>query len=389
MNAEQMLRYLSDQSQEIEDLINQLDEIQVHFNAQYDSFKSQHDAVLDHLTNQIDAQLDTVDLELRKAIEDRLPEERERINERRQQVAQEYLPKRREAEDALLKQAQAELAQLRSLNPQLNEREESLKRGRAELDARLAELNRQIRAKSRGLGVMLHFIAISKADRERHRLLGKIEAINESLYRVRTEWKQHQQEAEQSQKDLQQAWQLESIAVARLQTELDQLDDADGREELALRRAIRHCLDALKEPATARNPELEAGLHEMVDLNIQTDAYHDGLASVGGLIGLLRGINSGMQAIHRSVEGVAREAEMHSAYLRPVSFDISKRVATFHNQWAELVEKFSDEKGIGQHPAGFADSIRPLLAGPLSEANIEAMFADLGASITEATAAWD
>jgi hypothetical protein len=126
----------------------------------------------------------------------------------------------------------------------------------------------------------------------------------------------------------------------------------------------------------------------MVDLNIQTDSYHEGLASVGGLIGLLRGIDSGLQAIRKSVDGIRREHEMHSAYLAAPDFSLSDDVRAFHEQWPALARQFADEKVIGQQPAGFAEAVQPLLTGPLSQARIEAMFQSLGTTIERATDRW-
>jgi DNA repair exonuclease SbcCD ATPase subunit len=386
MRAEQMSRYLSDQRQVLQELINELDEIQVQFNAQYDSFKAQHDTTLDRVTRRIAKDVEAVSPDLRSAIAKNLQQEQVKIEDRLQQVAHEYLPKRVEAADDLLKQAEDERTRLRTLNPQLDQQEEKLKQERAELASRLSELNSEIKAKSRGLGVMLHFIAINNADRERQRIIGKLETLEEALYSVRQEWNRRREEAEQSQSDLQQRWQLESIAVARLRTELDQLQDPLRREELALQRAVRRTLDALKEPVS--DSELEPDLLQMVELNIQTDDYHEALAAVAGLIGLLRGIDSGLQAISQSVESLTREQEMHSAYLGALSFDLSDRTRAFHSQWPGLVKEFSDERLIGEHPAKFAASIQPLLQARLSQSSIENMFEDLGASIAEATANW-
>jgi chromosome segregation ATPase len=388
MKANDMLRYLEGQSQVIEVLIDQLNEVQVEFNAQFDQFKAQHDATLDHLTDQVAERMDAISPQLRQAIEERLPEEQSRIKERRYRVREEYLPKRRQAADDLLARAQAEVAKLRALNPQLDEREESLKREKAELEAQITGLNEEIRRKSRGLGLVRYFMSITQADRERQRILGRLEATNDGLYSTRREWEQQRQQVEKNQATLQQNWEMESIAVARLRSELDQLDDQIHRESLALRRAIRHVLDALKDSAVGSSAELEVRLQEMVQLNLETDAYHEGLASVGGLIGLLGGINSGLEAIRKSIEGLMQEQEMHSAYLKPLSFSLPPRVNTFHKLWQSLAKQFADEGDIGAHPAAFSAAVEPLLEEPLSQANIEAMFNDLGTMIEHSTAAW-
>lgn len=387
MHASKILYYLDTQKREILALIGQLDEIQVAFNAQFDEFKGRHDAKLDQLADQVAGQMDAIGPELRAAIDEQLLEEYKQIDERRQELKERHLPKRQQAADSLLAQAQAELVKQRELD-QLDVREEELKGEKAELEARLTELNDEIRQKSRGLGVMRHFIAITKADRERHRILGKLETINRLLYTIRRRWKRQSTKLQKQQTEYQEQWQLESIAVARLQSELDQLDDDDRREDLALQRAIRHVLDALKEPMPSPDPELDNGLKEMIELNIQTDDYHEGLASVGGFIGLLRGISDGLQAISKSIDGLQREQEMHSAHLRALTFQLPESVETYHKQWPALAEQFADEKIIGTHPTEFSTNVKPLLEGTLSQPEIEAMFNSLGTMIGRATARW-
>lgn len=388
MTANEILRYLDAQSQAIEALIDQLNEVQVAFNAQFDQFKAQHDASLDHLTEQVAMRMDEIGPELRQAVEQRVLEEHRRIEERRHQVEEVYLPKRRQAAENLLVRAQSELTELRALNPQVDEQEESLKREKAELETQLAGLNERIRRESRGLGVILNFLSITQADRERQRVLGKLDVVNEMLFKTRREWERQRQEAEEHQATLQQEWQLESIAVARLRSEIDQLGDEAQCNSLARRRAIRHVLDHLAEVSISSNTELEAKLGEMVELNEQTDAYHAGLASVGGFVGLLRGIDSGMEAIHKSVMGLLREQQMHSAYLKELSFALPPRVEAFHKRWTALANQFADEEVLGVHPGSFSAAVEPLLEGPFSQENIEAMFSDLGTMITRATAAW-
>jgi hypothetical protein len=388
MNAKQVIEYLDRQTRSIEDLVGQLDEIQVAFNAQFDAFKSRHDTELDRLTDRIARRLQDLGPGLRAAIDERMPIEQRQLEERRQSVAEEYLPKRQQAADELLCRAQAELAKLRALNPELDRQEEELKTEKAGLESRLAELNEEIRRSSRGFGTVLHFRAITKLDRERHEVIGKLEMVNKSLYKVRREWQAQHEHMLASQAQLQERWQLEAIAVARLQSELDQLNDRKVRDELATRRTIRHVLDALKEPQNTSDPELEASLQDMIELNVQTDAYHEGLASVGGMIGLLRGIDSGMQAIRQSVQGLHDEQRMHSAYLKPLSFKLPAGVESFHKQWSELAQRFADEGQIGHHPAEFSTAVKPLLKGPLSEASIAGMFEELGRMLKQATAAW-
>jgi hypothetical protein len=109
---------------------------------------------------------------------------------------------------------------------------------------------------------------------------------------------------------------------------------------------------------------------------------------VGGFIGLLRGINSGLAAIRKSIDGLQREQQMHSSYLKPLNFSLPSQVEAFHKQWPALAEQFADEKTIGASPAEFSANVEPILEGPLNESNIEAMFNSLGGMIKQATAGW-
>ena len=392
MNAQKVLEYLDRQKQAIAALIDELDEVQVAFNARFDAFKASHDRTLDELTEKVFDQVHddsrAAPATLLSAVGDRAQVERARLEERRRKVRDEYLPQRRQAADELLAKAQAELAQLRALNPQLDQEEEQLKRQKAGLEGQLESLNREIRRKSRGLGVVRHFLTITRTDRERHRVLGKLEALGESLYAVRQRWKEERARIEERQAAYQQNWQMESIAVARLQAELDQLSDEARREELALRRAIRHVLDNLKVLNGMQDPELGRRLEQMVQLNIQTDDYHEGLATVAGLIALLRGIQSGLEAVAKSIQGLLQEQQMHSAYLRPLDYHVPERVESFHQQWTVLRTQFLDEETVGAHPAEFAAQVEPLLKGPLSEPNVKAMFEALGAMVEQAAAQW-
>jgi hypothetical protein len=393
VNASKTIEYIGQQESALQELIEQLDEVQIAFNARFDEFKAQHDAALDRLTGSIAAlmasgQTGSISPNLLRALEQRWPEELQQIQDRRSKIMEQYLPQRHQAADELLAKAQAETAQLRTLNPQLDKREEKLKRSQAELEGQLSDLNERIRQKSRGVGVVWHFIAITKDDRERQRIIGRLEGIQDSLFEVRRIWETEQDKASDLQKAYQEQWQLESVAVARLQSELDQLNDPARRENLALRRAIRHVVDALHEPSPGSERELSEGLAEMVKLNIETDAFHEGLASVGGMIGLLRGILSGLAAIRKSVEGLANEQSMHSSYLAPLQFTLPAGAEVFHRQWPVLARKFADEREISAHPSDFSAAVAPLLQDSLSEATIEGMFDDLGTMIEQATAAW-
>lgn len=388
MNAEQVIRTIAGYQEAISRVVVQLEEIQVAFNAQFDDFKAQHDAKLEELAEQVTGRLDAAGDELRSAIRARIPTEMAMIEERRRKVREEHLPRREQAAKSVLETAKTETAELRALNPELDSREEGLKSEKATLEAQLQKLNAEISSRSRGLGGILRFVSLSRADRERHRVLGRLEAVGDSLYQVRRIWAEQRSTIEARQAAYQEEWRAETVAVARLQAELDQLDSQPRREALAFDRAVRSVLDGLSELVECEDPELSAGVAEMAGLNDRTDSYHHGLAQAAGLIGLLRGLDSGLEAVNKSITGLQREQAMHSAHLKPLDFDLPQMVAAFHRLWPVLAERFADEKHLSLHPAAFSKDTEPLISGPLSEESIKAMFDALGTMISDATKAW-
>jgi hypothetical protein len=129
-------------------------------------------------------------------------------------------------------------------------------------------------------------------------------------------------------------------------------------------------------------------LDEVAALNRESGDYQAGLASVAGLIALLGGIGKGLAALGESVQGLKREQEMHSAYLKPLRFELPRAVQEFGDQWAVLGERFVDEKAIAAHPAEFSAAVQPLIDRTLSPPQIEAMFGAMGAMIKRAAEAW-
>jgi len=388
MNAQDVLGSLAEGTRSIERLIGQLDEIQVAFNARFDALVAQKGSLVDRLVELMASSPEAMPSELRPAVDEEMVRQREQLDERRRKLHREYLPQRERAADELLQQAQAQLAQLRAANPSLNEREEAHKKLKAELEAGLAQRNDEIRRLSRGLGVALRFGAISRADRDRQRSIGKLEAVNASIRDVRQEWDQLRSQIEKEQTSSRERWQLEKIAVARLRTELDQLDNDRTRESLALRRALRVTLETLTSAPAAPDPGLASGLEELAALNVEAGQYEKGLAAVGGLVGLCRGIADGTGAVIKSIEGLKGEQDMHSAHLKPLRFSLPAECESLHRQWPVLASQFADEKLLGNHPLDFAASVQPILNGPLSQKTIEATFKALGVMISQATANW-
>jgi predicted nuclease with TOPRIM domain len=387
VSLDQLHDFLADNRRKINEVGREVEEIQVGFNSAFVEFKADHDAQLASLTEALFSKLDNLGPELRALIDKRAVEERRLLAERQTELREKLIPQTQAEADAVLAQAQEQVKVLRQLNPQLNEREEAYKAQRTALEAKLARLNSEISRRSRGLGFITHFPSIAGLDRQRHRVLGQLEALAQNLKEVREEWQTKQHEFQTEQEALQGQWRELSLKVAERQRELGYLDDEAQREALAVKRAVRHVLDNLKEPVRCPD-DLRPGLETMIELNIKTDAYQEGLGTVGGLIALLDSVGKGMDSFQESVSGLIGEQRMHGDFLPQLKVQLPDPVIAFHSQWDSLRAKVRDDARLCANPTEFLEAARPVIERDLSDEAITSMFNSLGQALDEATKKW-
>lgn len=381
--------YLDEQLEQLGSIRAELEEIQVGFNAAYVEWKAEHDAALERLTEGISQDLSSVSPELDRLIQTRKVEEERIIVDRHQTLKYEIIPKTQQAADESLARGHELTALLRESNPRLDAREESLKSQRAELEGQLADLNQQIKDMSGCLGVILNYFKIGKIDRQRQQVIGKLEVTQGELKEVRLEWETVRKETSSDQTDYQELWKEYTLDLARHQAEYDYLDQPDSAQYLALKRSVRYTVDHLKESTKVGIDELQPVLDDMVEFNIQTDTYHEGLGSVGSLMAQLDGLTEGLKRFQESVQGLIEQQEMHSAYLSDLDVAVDDSVISFHQQYEGLKDQVQDDAHLSANPNEFVNAIQPTIAGALSEEKIQAMFSSLGESLTQATKEWD
>ena len=385
---DQFSDYIGGKLDEIGQVRQEMVEIQVGFNSAYVEWKAPHDATLERLVETVVPRLGEVGPDLGSRIEERVVEEQRTIAERRRELVETLIPETQEVADHALWSGQQLTEELRKQNPRLDKREEELKAQRVTLEQELGNLNKQIRRLSGCLVVVFNFFKISKLDRQRHEVIGQLKTVHQELKRVREDWQGVQQETGTGQATLQSEWQDMTLKLARLQGEHDYLAEEANRDSLALKRAIRYVIDNLKKKIPCPVDSIKNELDSMVELNIQTDNYQDGLGSVGSLLALLDGVTEGLRRFSESVDGLKRERDMHSAYLPKLQISVSPKVLEFHEQWDGLAQKVRDESLLSANPTEFMATVRPVIERDLSEANVQAMFEGLGQALDHATKAW-
>jgi len=388
LSLKQFANYITDEVGKIGGIRREVEEIQVGFNSAFVEWKAEHDAALERLVEAVTGRLDEAGQDLRARIEERIVEERHTIAERRRELHDQVIPETQAEADRTLQQGQELTAQLRQLNPKLDQREEDLKARGTALEEELTQLNEQIRRHSGCLRVVFNFFKIGKLDRQRQQVIGQLKIIQLELKQVRNEWQEFQEQTQSERADLQTRWQELTLKLAQFQGELDYLDIEANREALALKRATRHVIDNLKDPIPCPAHDIKNELDAMVALNVQTDDYQEGLGSVSSLLSLLDGITEGLDRFGESVGGLIEEQRMHSAYLSDLNIRVPDEAQAFHAQWDGLAQKVRDDGHLCANPAEFLAIVRPVMEEDLTTEAIKAMFESLGRALDDATHEW-
>jgi len=380
--------FISGTIKEIGTARQEVEEVQVGFNSAYVEWKAPHDATLAQLTETIDTRLDGLGPDLRDRVSERQVEERTTIATRLRDLELTLIPEAQTEADHMLLGGQRVLAELRELNPRLDREEELYKKRRVALQAELAEFNEEIRRLSGCFIVVFNYFKLNKVDKQRQKVIGQLQVVENHLKRVREEWETAQEGTRSQQDALKERWQELTLTLAEIQAERDHLAVEENRESLARRRSIRHVVDNLKDDVACPDTGIKAELDRMVELNVQTDEYEDALGSVVGLLAMLDGVAEGMRRFAESVDGLQEEQRMHGANLPKLAITVQDAVLGFHQLWPRLAKQVRDDQHLAVNPDEFVAAVRPVTEGALSNQRIDAMFGELGKSLEIATQKW-
>jgi chromosome segregation ATPase len=380
--------FIDDSVRSIASARHEVEEVQVGFNSAYVEWKAPHDATLAELVNTIDGKLEDLGEDLHNRVELQRIEERAAIDARFEELESTLIPQTQAEADQMLEGGRRLTAELRELNPRLDHEEENFKAQREAYRAELESLNEEIRRLSGCFVVVFNFFKLNKLDKQRQKLIGQLQVVENHLRRVRQEWEEAQSGTQSQQDALKVRWQELTLKVAEMQGERDHLSVMENRARLARRRAIRRVVDDLKEDVDCPDPDVKAKLDHMVELNFQTDEYEEGLKSVMSLLAMMDGVAEGMRRFGESVDGLREEQRMHGSNLPKLSIAVPDSIVAFHQLWPRLAKQVVDERHLAANPGEFIAMVQPVIEDALSDDSIDAMFTGLGQALEQATSKW-
>jgi myosin heavy subunit len=380
-----MIAYFAEQHEKINRLIAEIDEINQGITAEYVEAQDETESAIANAVSLANDHLAELDPSVRGALEARLPAMREAKTARRAELEKSLSDL--QADRAEIEQKDtAELDKLAEENPNLNEREEILKRKLAEAQAAVTQTEDQMRQAGAGLGWLLHASEIGRLRKQHQVQATSLYGVRERLSEVRTTWAKDRTAAQETQQRLQQAWRLRTAEIAKQTQELDDL--ASDFEGTCRRAAIEEWVRAQETFPPTGVAEVDSALGQIVTWRKQGADCESGVVAVSEIMGLLKGVGDGLARMQTSIESLKKEQDMH-AELATLHIEAPPAFLQFHQFWDALMETVRDEKRSIEHPKAFADIIHQVIGSTLSNENIEAMFNLAGNTLTEATKQWD
>lgn len=296
----------------------------------------------------------------------------------------------------------------RQRNEDLDAHEETLKARNEALLARLTEYNGRIRAMSRGFGFFANLFRMRALQRERAALDTEQADVAARIEALRVQWAEVDRDYAQKEAARQAEWvQLKTEADA-VQAKLDHLRET--RAAILDRTALELVLFARRPdlpaprdgdppcPRCARpnaaaahfchicgrrlrddRPDLDGSLREVAEVNVHHERFAAGVKACQELIGLVRGLGSGIDAFTKSVADVKKSEDKYP--LPKLQIDVPAEAQAWSAHLDALLRSVS-EKDTSLHPKEFADGVQGLVAKTFTEAAIRRWFESMGEELS-------
>jgi chromosome segregation ATPase len=383
MTLADFYRFIRQNRKRMGDIYREIEEIQYQFNDLYTrQLEERQNLIASHAPLLLESSQD-LPKELSELFRKRENAEREAIEEEIDGLERQISEKRLEA-DRLIEEAQRQMAYLREQNPILDQQEEELKDRRASLRSRIRELDTEVTRLNRfPIGWLVNFAKRRRMSQERAQLAEHAQAMSDGIRAVREKWQGHKDALKEKQSSLQGKWQNLSVEAAQLQSRCEHLRASIGQRSRT--DAAQNLLSNLKEvPSSASS--WQDRVAPLVELNRSNAIYETGLTAVAEILGLLKGLQEGMDRFLRSVATVHEEQQRYR--LPSLTLELSDAVTSFYAALPGFQTKVKDEKYLGTHPLEFSQRVRDFMQAQLHEAAIKEMFKDMGDALSRATEAW-
>ena len=303
---------------------------------------------------------------------------------------------------------------VRATNVELDREEEELKVRNQRLLASIEQYNQQIKGLGRGFGFFANFFRMRALARQRRELDQEQQDVVARIESLRARWQEADAEHAETESELREQWLKLESRRATLAAQIEALESA--RTTVVARSAVDRALgERFSEPmepadgdppcprcARANPPEaffchgcawrlqpdrLDAigSLAEVAEVNWHWRRFGEGMRAGQELIGLVRGLASGVEAFTESVREVAASEEKYP--LPELEIEVPQWSLQFGRAFDEMAAAV--DRDLGLHPRQFAAMVEAEVGSKLTEENIWMYFETMGEELSrQAEAQW-
>lgn len=320
------------------------------------------------------------------------------------------LKKAEQARQSSIKGEQA----ARKKNVDLDRNEEELKARNESLLTEITRFNEEIRGLGRGFGFFANLFKMRELTSRRQELDTEQADVSARIEALRVRWTEEAKDHTAKEGELRQQWVDLETEVGALQTKLDYLKEA--RPRIILRSTMERVLfDLSKDPPDATEgdppcprcktpnpagghfclicaqrlsedrPDFEGSIHEIAELNLHHQRFSEGMQACQEIIGLVRGLKSGLVAFKESVADMRSSESTHN--LARLQLDVPQSSVAYGQHFDALKEAV--DRDLSLHPKVMARHVERLVAEVFTEEKIKDFFETMGQELSrQAEAQW-
>lgn len=399
------------------DVLRDVEKILCARQSKYESFYAEvckvREEELQQLTSHILADRDALPKEFNERLDRASREAQGTYDSKLTELEARQVELQQEAEEIRLQSLNAERA-VHDKNQKLDGQEEYLK-GRCEkLLADIEEHNARIREMGGGFGFFKNFLSMRRLQRQRTELEATQKEIAERIEFLRERWTHEEESHWSKERELREKWLETSTEAAALGTKLEHIRSSGPR--IVQRSAIEKVLYAYRpakreigadDPPCPRcgqpnapethfcficaqrlvtdRPDFLGSVHEIAELNSHFDAFSEGMQACQEIIGLVRGLQTGLQNFKESVADMIRTEQKYPVSQLMIS--VPTKAVKYGQSFEMLGEVVKPARAL--HPKLFAAQVRQEITDVFSEGHIKDFFEAMGNELSrEAEAQW-
>jgi predicted nucleic acid-binding Zn-ribbon protein len=324
---------------------------------------------------------------------------------------------RNQLQEKAEKQRQASMKaekSVRKKNVRLDREEEELKARNEKLLAQIAEFNRRIKELGKGFGFFSGLFKMRALHKERKLLDQEQADIAARIDKLRKKWqttdhRHHDQEGLRKRE-----WVDLSTEAAAVQTKIEYLESSKTRivQRSAMEQVLFDMRPTLSEPKqgdppcprckmpnpqthrfchicairlTEDRPDFSGSISEIAEINIHHARFSEGMQTCQEIIGLVRGLKTGLDAFMKSVDDVLDSERRYP--LPKLKIDVPKKSLDYGRHFDGLKQTLGMDLSL--HPKAFAKKIQIMTSEIFTENRIKDYFETMGEELSrQADSQW-